>query len=383
MIVGILEDWIDTVRDWCDLGARRETIGAWWQRHRNFSAARRAVLYDKLHDFCGQGRRVSLREALAELHQRALEDGDSVHHVLGRILMRLRQHPTLTTLALKPYLPTAEFTMLHAADEAGRIADGLANARDAARNLAEILADLKAAAVGPALSMAMLGAVIYAMPALIVDVLIDLVPSDRWPTFSLPMLWLGQHVPDFAHWLLLGMGGLACLIARRLSDWTGATRSWLDQHVMPWSLYRSYQGATTMIALSGLKRSGRGLRHALEGIVREATPWLRGHLDEMIARLSMQGATVVQAMDTGLLDKDVMRSLRDYARADAETKALESLGASCVVQLRRRIARLSMVGRYTTMVLLVLVFLYINGAVYAVTLAARDHVQELQNGIPP
>ena len=155
-----------------------------------------------------------------------------------------------------------------------------------------------------------------------------------------------------------------------------------DRCLMPWSLYRSYQGATTMIALSGLKRSGRGLRHALEGIVHEATPWLRQHLEEMILRLSMQGATVVQAMDTGLLDRDVMRNLRDYARADAETKALELLGADCVKQLRSRISWLSTWARFGTMTALVLVFLYINGAVYAVTLSAQDYVQELQNGIP-
>lgn len=383
MIARMLEDWRDTLRDWCDIAAQREAFADWWQRWRHFGASRRAMFYDKLHDFCGQGRRVSLREALVELHQRALEDRDPVHRTLGTILERLRQHPTLTTLALKPYLPAAEFTMLHASDEAGRIADGLANARDAARHLADIVADLRSAAAGPAMSLAMLLAVVYAMPTLIVDVLVDLVPADRWPTFSLPMLWLGRHVPETGHWVLLAVAILAWMVFRNLPDWCGRTRNWLDQHIVPWSLYRSYQGATTMIALSGLKRSGRGLRHALEGIVREATPWLRVHLDEMIVRLSMQGATVVQAMDTGLLDREIMRNLRDYARADAETKALEALGSNCVKQLRRRISSLSAAGRYVTMVLLVLVFLYVNAAVYAVTLAARDHVQELQNGIPP
>ncbi|MBK8284863.1 MAG: hypothetical protein IPK97_08195 [Ahniella sp.] len=382
MIAGVFEDWSDTLRGWLDLPARRAALAAWRHRRRHFSASRRVLFYDKLHDFCAQGRRVSLREALVELHQRAVEDGDRKQDVLGRILNELKHNPTLTTLALKPYLPPSEFTMLFAADEAGRIAEGLANARDAARQVSEIVGELRAALAGPAASLLMLMGVVYALPGMVVEVLLDLVPRDRWPDFSRPMLWLSEYVPSHGHWLLLAVIVVGWRVAVVLPTWVGSTRTRLDQHMMPWSLYRSYQGATTMIALSGLKRSGRGLRHALEGIVHESTPWLRQHLEEMILRLSMQGATVVQAMDTGLLDRDVMRNLRDYARADAETKALELLGADCVKQLRSRISWLSTWARFGTMTALVLVFLYINRAVYAVTLSAQDYVQELQNGIP-
>lgn len=382
MIAGLLEDWGDTLRDWFDLAAKREQFRAWRLRRRYFSAKRRSLFYDKLHDFCGQGRRVSLREALTEMHARALEDGDKFHLVLSEILEELKNNPTLTTLALKPYLPPAEFTMLYAADEAGKVAEGLANARDAARQVDEILGELKASLAGPLISLLMLLGVIYALPGMVVNVLLDLVPEDRWPPFALPMLWLSKYVPVFGHWTLLALALITWQILRTLPTWISPVRMWLDHHLVPWSFYRDYMSATTMIALSGLKRSGRGLRHALEGIVHEATPWLKQHLDEMILRLSARGATVVQAMDTGLLDKEVMRNLRDYAKADAETKALELLGNDCVKQLRKSISQLTTIARYTSMVGLVLLFLYINGAVYTVTISAQDYVQELQNGIP-
>jgi len=382
MIAGILEDWSDTIREWLDVSARRALLSAWWHRRRHFNASRRVLFYDKLHDFCGQGRRASLREALSEMHQRALEDGDRFHEVLGRILAELRRQPTLTTLALKPYLPAAEFTMLFAADEAGRVSEGLANARDAARQARDLADEFRTALAGPLVSLLMFMGLIYALPGLVVDVLLDLVPREHWPTAALPLLWLAEYLPAYGHWAALIFVAIGWQTIRRLPDWTGPTRSRLDVRVWPFSLYRSYQGATTMIALSGLKRSGRGLRHALDGIVHEATPWLRTHLDEMILRLSMQGASVVQALDTGLLDREVMRNLRDYARADAETKALESLGQDCVKELRRRLSRLATLARLVTMVALVLMFLYVNGAVYMVTLSAQDYVQELQNGLP-
>lgn len=382
MIAGLLEDWSDTLRDWLDLASKREAFRAWRQRRKYFSAKRRVLFYDKLHDFCGQGRRVSLREALTEMQHRALEDGDKIHLVLAEVLEELKNNPTLTTLALKPYLPPAEFTMLYAADEAGKVAEGLANARDAARQLDEILSEIQASLAGPAISLLMLLGVIYALPGMVVNVLLDLVPEDRWPDFALPMLWLSRYVPDWGHWILIAMLIATWQILRGLPTWISPVRSWLDHHLVPWSFYRAYMSSTTMIALSGLKRSGRGLRHALEGIVHEATPWLKQHLDEMILRLSAKGATVVQAMDTGLLDKEVMRNLRDYAKADAETKALELLGNDCVKQLRQRISQIATIGRYTTMVGLVLLFLYINGAVYTVTISAQDYVQELQNGVP-
>lgn len=378
----ILADWKDTIQQWMDVPAQAEAFRLWRLKRKYFSARRRVLFYDKLHDFCGQGRRVSLREGLTEMRNRAAEDGDKFHIVLDEILDGLRAAPTATTLALKPYLPPSEFTMLFAADEAGKVAEGLANARDAARQVSEILGEIKGSLAGPLISLLMLMGVIYALPTLIVDVLVTLVPEDRWPTFSLPMLWLSKYVPVAGHWVLIGAVVIAWKVVRALPTWTGPLRNKLDHALVPWSFYRAYQSATTMIAISGLKRSGRGLRHALEAIVNEATPWLREHLDVMIFRLSSQGATVVQAMDTGLLGKELMRDLRDYAKADAETKALELLGTACVKELRARISMLSTILRFTTMVGLVLLFLYVNGAVYAVTISAQDYVQELQNGVP-
>lgn len=381
MLSAILDDWSDTLRDLTDIPSKREAFRFWRIKRKFFSSRRRVLFYDKLYDFCGQGRRVSLREAIQEMCNRAEEDGDKFHLVLNDILSELRNRPTLTTLALKPYLPPSEFTMLYAADEAGKVAEGLANARDAAKQVGEIVGEIKGSLAGPAISLLMLLGVIYALPGMIVEVLLSLVPETQWPTFALPMLWLSKYIPSIGHWVILALVIIAWQIVRSLPTWTGPLRSKLDHKSIPWSFYRAYQSATTMIAVSGLKRSGRGLRHALEGIVGEATPWLREHLDEMIVRLSSQGATVVQAMDTGLLDKELMRDLRDFAKADAETKALELLGNACVRDLRQRITMLSTVMRFTTMVGLVLLFLYINGAVYTVTISAQDYVQELQNGI--
>lgn len=114
-------------------------------------------------------------------------------------------------------------------------------------------------------------------------------------------------------------------------------RAGLDQSVPPWSINREYQAASFLIAMAALVRSGRPHDVAVRDIARISNPWLRAHLNTIRDR-TLAAERPGDAMNTGLLGKEVARYIRDFDRMGSFQNSLEAVGVRGVDRAVKRVS---------------------------------------------
>ena len=131
-----------------------------------------------------------------------------------------------------------------------------------------------------------------------------------------------------------------------LPNWVGAWRRRLD-NVGMWLFYRRVHSLRFLsllgIILNRHGHAGTRLRHALVLQSRYMSPWLGSHLQSMIQRLD-HGASVIDALDSGLIDSDMWWYFVDMVCTlgldTALERTCERLGSSSVVGIQRQAAYL-------------------------------------------
>ena len=131
-----------------------------------------------------------------------------------------------------------------------------------------------------------------------------------------------------------------------LPNWVGAWRRRLD-NVGMWLFYRRVHSLRFLsllgIILNRHGHAGTRLRHALVLQSRYMSPWLGSHLQSMIQRLD-HGASVIDALDSGLIDSDMWWYFVDMVCTlgldTALERTCERLGSSSLVSIQRQAAYL-------------------------------------------
>lgn len=150
--------------------------------------------------------------------------------------------------------------------------------------------------------------------------------------------WLGAY-----WWIMpLSAGLIAIGVKQSLTVTTGGLRHWLDGFGV-WRLYRVLQSIRFLSLLSLLLKQrghlGTRLREALATQRKGATPWLRWHLDLMVARLDA-GMPAKLAMNTGLIDRQTWWYFTDMVQAAGLDEGMERtrlhLETQAVGRLRRQ-----------------------------------------------
>ena len=131
-----------------------------------------------------------------------------------------------------------------------------------------------------------------------------------------------------------------------LPNWVGAWRRRLD-NVGMWLFYRRVHSLRFLsllgIILNRHGHAGTRLRHALVLQSRYMSPWLGSHLQSMIQRLD-HGASVIDALDSGLIDSDMWWYFVDMVCTlgldTALERTCERLGSNSLVGIQRQAAYL-------------------------------------------
>lgn len=139
-------------------------------------------------------------------------------------------------------------------------------------------------------------------------------------------------------------------------------RAGLDQSVPPWSIFREYQAASFLIAMAALVRSGRPFDTAIRDVARIASPWLRAHLDTMVDR-ALASERPGEAMNTGLLGKEVSRYIRDFDRMGSFRNSLDAVGVRGVDRAVKRVAIQAGALRFAMIVLVMVTMMLVYAGV--------------------
>lgn len=155
-------------------------------------------------------------------------------------------------------------------------------------------------------------------------------------------------------WLpaLLILVGIVMAMVASLRRWRpGVLRSFLDDHVAPWSVYRRMRAALFLSTLSTALNSGGQFKSTLEVVKRASGPWERDQMNRMLTRLSGNGG-IASAMTAGFLPQDVMDRLSIYLSVNGFEQILQPISNNAMDGLLKT-AR--MVGRITKVVCTILI----------------------------
>jgi hypothetical protein len=280
-------------------------------------------------------RKVSIRDFL----QREVDNARLLKDDTTLLLMKLlvRRYASGNGASLRELLyeiaPASDMMLLSAVDDAveGK-AEALKRAAEAVDFQIRTFKTILVSLATPAIAVPLVGALCIITSEIIASIARD-APASVWVGFNGIVRIIAEFIN--AHWgkVFLSICATVIFVLWQLPRWTGSSRVRFDS-LPVFSLYRDYNAALVLSAMSMMIGSGKTMRQALEDLRLSATPWLRWHLQRVINSLDSNPTDYLAAFSRGLMPLSVrarLNSLMDSSKSfDA---ALVSLGASEVKRL--------------------------------------------------
>ena len=183
--------------------------------------------------------------------------------------------------------------------------------------------------------------------------LVQQLPLERWPASGQNLAFLSRSVIEF-WWLFAPLVmGLMAGIAWLLPNWTGAGRESIAKvpgvNVL-FGTYASYQSAGFLIGLVSMHSAGITLSESLKRMRELASPWMAAHMDEMLDKLR-QGIRDGEAMDTGMLPREMADDVIDYSRSTSFGEALEAVGKTAIEDGVKKVTAAAAVANFLALML--------------------------------
>lgn len=317
----------------------------WIYRH-TFTTRDRLALYEDLAFLLDNNR--TLEVALTSMRDTATDFGrrSSPSAVWLNDCLTSLSHGQSLDVALADWVPRQEAAIISAGVMDGRVADALRRAMTVVQGVDEMKTTVFSTLGYP---LALIGTVVSIMVLVsehFIPQLAKIVPRKTWEG---GIWWLGA-LSDF----VVVNGVLLSLSTAVLTAWviwsfgnlTGRVRRVLD-HLVPWSVYRDFQGVAFLLNVSALLRADVKTLESLDILARNASPWLLERLNAT-RRLVRQGQHLGLALrNTGyhFPSRDAVNKLALLTDGDNAEIIIENYARHWLVRavrlIKRRILRLS------------------------------------------
>ena len=257
-----------------------------WHRLR-FRGETRARAYERLAQLHEQG--VPLLDALHRIYsyQREIGGGGGIAPVLEVWIRGLSAGQDIAQV-LRPWVPAGHVGLLAAVS--GGSDRSRAQVFRVCAELERLVGQMRLAVLGaigqPLFLFAVLLAFIWFFGLRVLPAFSQLIPVEEWRGPSAVLPWMFDLVRSFGFQATV-VGGLLSAVAFAvlvLPNWSGALRRGLDA-VLPFSLYRVFQGTVFLTGLVGVLRSRLPLEEALGQMLGPSTPYVRAKVFAVLQRL--------------------------------------------------------------------------------------------------
>lgn len=158
-----------------------------------------------------------------------------------------------------------------------------------------------------------------------------------------------------------------------LPNWTGRTRILADR-IIPFSIYRMWNGAGFLVSLAALLRSGMALSRALFIIEQNATPWLRQRVFSARGQV-LAGANLGEALlarGFGFPDSSIGRDLLVSGDRVDLPEYLERITQRWMTEQVRKLERAAQVGRLIVLLAMAAVLCWCFSSILGMAAAALN-----------
>jgi type II secretory pathway component PulF len=288
-----------------------------------FNLKKRIALYERLAAFLESN--INIMDTMVRIQRRYAKNKD----FRARILMdwiRTMERGGRFGEAVQSWIPASEHMLISAGERGEGLIHGLKEATVMSTATKAIRGAIIGGAAMPAFLLVMLSFMLIKFQTDMVPVFKTLLPVEAWSSSGQTLNAISGTLTDW-WWiiLLLTIAG-STVIVTTLGRWRGPVRRFFDR-LPPWSIYRTSQASSFMIGLSSLMKAGVASFDALKTMHRTSSPWMREHLEKMMAIMRLGGASNGRALNTGLLDAETAGDVEDYSQLGDFQDAIYLLGA--------------------------------------------------------
>jgi len=231
---------------------------------------------------------VRLNEALRELYtvysQGGAKRSAPVAIVINDCLQQMNDGESFSE-AIAWWLPPEEAMLLQAGELAGRLEDAFNEAEKIMMARKKIAAAIFGAIAYPVVLFSMMGFLLHMVATDLVPKLAKVVDPGKWTGAAGILRDIASFVTNYGLTTLLIVIALVFTIVLTLPRLRGPLRVVLD-NLPPWSIYRLVYGATFLLNVGALIKSGMRLSSALDKLNEGTNPWLRERIDAALEGLS-------------------------------------------------------------------------------------------------
>lgn len=290
-----------------------------------FFSSRRIEFYDAL--LATQETGMPLYKGLEMLHETYSKNGKHPYNVIAMVLADAKRALTggskTLASAIKHWLPDNEAIQLASGEEAGRLAECLRGLIVMTANKSKMMGSVLSELAEPVLLVALSVNLLNQISQKIVPIMSRSHDLSQSTGNTYIMYWLATGVQDYGIYVL----SLAILFVFWVL-WSLPRRGdtqfrMVLEHFPPWSVYKAIQGATFLLNVAIMLRSGIPLYRALELMQQFSSPWLKERVETTMFGLRQGRSLGVALANTeyDFPDKDVLPFIivlsqqKDYEQA--------------------------------------------------------------------
>ncbi len=244
-----------------------------------FNGAQRQRFYIKLVQLLENG--VSLDTALAQIQRISARKTRSS---LPRLYRKWRNDVAEGMnfgQCLAPYVPSAEAILLETGANSGKLVRSLHNAAESIENQSKVKKAIITAGAYPAVLLCMLIAAMLLSSYKVIPTFEQIIPVDQWQGVAYSVAMAAQFIREQGLFIFVTVAISITVIGASMPRWTGPGRLYCDR-VVPWSLYKMWQGSAFLLSIASLMSAGVKLDEvSLARISRKSDPYLKQRVRAM------------------------------------------------------------------------------------------------------
>ncbi len=243
-------------------------------RRMAFGTAYRVGMYDMFEQLLAN--KVPLDRAIALLQEQEIRRSGrrSTRNKVFRYWRQKLDDGVNFGVAVRGILPESEAMIIEAGAQTDRLGECFGYARQMVEGNQRILGAIVASTAYPVALFVSSGLALYGAAIELIPNVATVLPLDQWVGLAAIMAAISIYLRDFGTETVIGILTVIGLIALSMPRLTAQVRIKLDR-IPPWSLYRLYQGAAFLLAISALQASGVRIDGIiLDRIGKGRSPWL-------------------------------------------------------------------------------------------------------------
>lgn len=282
----------------------------------------RLALYKKLLTFYSQG--IPPQDALKKIHRRMVQRKNPTALILKEWIDAQDRGSNLAQ-AVREWVPSADVALIAAGEMGGNLDETLQEVITLNMQQHELTRAARSQLIPAAIWLLILWAVVFGISSELLPLFRESTDEKLWPPSSRMYFDFGEFFTTWGGPIVAALTGVGIYLYRIMPSWVGERRDTMDRF-LPFSLYRLIQGSALLITLAALTRSGIAPADAMARIAAFSTPYMRDHLRRMLN--NMHTKPEGEAIDTGLLPRDIADDIADFGEANGFNKAIDEMGRS-------------------------------------------------------